>query len=55
MGWEMHFATHILYRMEAIHKDMTDLILRQTGVSTDKVHSKNGKSSGNLLENKRVE
>ena len=43
VGGEKNHKNQIIDRIYAIHKYMTDLILRQTGVITDTVHSKKAK------------
>ena len=40
----MHNANKIMDRIQAINKDMTDLILRQTGVATENLHSPKAKA-----------
>ena len=51
----MCHTNKILKKIQAIQKDMTDLILYNFGVITDTIHSTKGKSKVRFLENIRVE
>ena len=49
VGEGMHHATKIMDRIEDYHKEMTELILQQTGVTTGNFHFPEAKKLRSVL------